>query len=54
MKILSRKKTDFIEKTEPQIAELNKKLDKLEEKNVKIYDDMAICQEQIEEVEKTY
>ena len=47
-----KEKTDFIEKTEPQIAELNKKLDKLEEKNVKIYDDMAICQEQIEEVEK--
>ena len=47
-----KEKTDFIEKTEPQIAELNKKLDKLEEKNVKIYDDMVICQEQIEEVEK--
>ena len=47
-----KEKADFIEKAEPQIAELSKKLDKLEEKNVKIYDDMAICQEQIEEVEK--
>lgn len=45
-------KINFIESTEPKVAELNKKLDKLEEKNVKIYDDMAICQEQIEEVEK--
>ena len=47
-----KEKSDFIAQTEPQIAELNKKLDKLEEKNVKIYDDMALCQEQIEEVEK--
>ena len=47
-----KEKSDFIAQTEPQIVDLNKKLDKLEEKNVKIYDDMAICQEQIEEVEK--
>ena len=47
-----KEKSDFIAKTEPEIAELNKKLDKLEEKNVKIYDDMTLCQEQIEEVEK--
>ena len=47
-----KEKSDFIAKTEPQIAELNKKLDKLEEKNVKIYDDMTLCQEQIDEVEK--
>ena len=45
-------KADFIKITSPKIEELNKKLDKLEEQNVKIYDDMAICQEQIEEVEK--
>jgi chromosome segregation protein len=45
-------KADFISSAEPKIIELNKKLDKLEEKNVKIYDDMAVCQEQIEEVEK--
>lgn len=47
-----KEKADFIAQTEPKIAELNKKLDKLEEQNVKIYDDMAICQEEIEEVEK--
>ena len=47
-----KEKADFIKNTEPKIAELNKKLDKLEDKNVKIYDEMAICQEQIEEVEK--
>ncbi len=47
-----KEKTDFINITVPKIEELNKKLDKLEEKNVKIYDDMALCQEQIEEVEK--
>ena len=45
-------KAEFIATAEPKIAELNNKLDKLEEKNVKIYDDMAICQEQIDEVEK--
>ena len=47
-----KEKADFIAVSEPKIVELNKKLDKLEEKNVKIYDDMAVCQEQIEEVEK--
>ena len=47
-----KEKEDFITQTTPKIEELNKKLDKLEEKNVKIYDDMAICQEQIDEVEK--
>ena len=47
-----KEKADFITLTAPKIDELNKQLDKLEEKNVKIYDDMAICQEQIEEVEK--
>lgn len=47
-----KEKADFIASAEPNIVELNNKLDKLEEKNVKIYDDMTICQEQIEEVEK--
>ena len=47
-----KEKADFIAQTEPKIAEPNKKLDKLEEQNVKIYDDMAVCQEQIEEVEQ--
>ena len=47
-----KEKADFITLTAPKIDELNKQLDKLEEKNVKIYDDMTICQEQIEEVEK--
>ena len=45
-------RTDFIQINEPKIDELNKKLDKLEEKNVKIYDEMAVCQGEIEEVEK--
>ncbi len=47
-----KEKEEFITLTEPKIVELNKKLDKLEEKNVKIYDDMAVCQEEIDEVEK--
>ena len=47
-----KEKSDFIAQTEPKIVELNKKLDKLEEENVKIYDDMAVCQEEIDEVEK--
>ena len=45
-------KSEFISITEPKILELNRKLDKLEEQNVKIYDEMAACQEKIEEVEK--
>ena len=49
---IMKEKADFIASAEPKIVELNNKLDKLEEKNVKIYDDMTICQEQIEEVEK--
>ena len=47
-----KEKADFIASAEPKIVELNNKLDKLEEKNVKIYDDMATCQEAIDEVEK--
>lgn len=47
-----KEKADFIASAEPKIVDLNNKLDKLEEKNVKIYDDMATCQEAIDEVEK--
>lgn len=47
-----KEKADFIASAEPKIVELNNKLDKLEKKNVKIYDDMATCQEAIDEVEK--
>ena len=47
-----KEKADFIASAEPKIIDLNNKLDKLEEKNVKIYDDMATCQEAIDEVEK--
>lgn len=47
-----KEKANFIASAEPKIVELNNKLDKLEEKNVKIYDDMATCQEAIDEVEK--
>ena len=43
---------EFIKTTEPKIDELAKKLDKLEEQNVQIYDDMAQVQSEIEEVEK--
>lgn len=47
-----KEKAVFIASAEPKIVDLNNKLDKLEEKNVKIYDDMATCQEAIDEVEK--
>lgn len=47
-----KEKADFIASAQPKIVDLNNKLDKLEEKNVKIYDDMATCQEAIDEVEK--
>ncbi|MBO6087877.1 chromosome segregation protein SMC [bacterium] len=47
-----KEKEDFISIATPKVDELNKKLDKLEEKNVKIYDEMTVCQEQIREVEK--
>ena len=49
---LLKEKTNAISVNEPRIAELNKKLDKLEDENVKLYDKMTITQEQIEEVEK--
>ncbi len=49
---LLKDKTDFIAAAEPKIAELNKKLDKLEDDNVKLYDKMTLVQENIEEVEK--
>ena len=45
-----KEKSDFIAQTEPQIVDLNKKLDKLEEKNVKIYDDMAVCQDKLKKL----
>lgn len=51
-KNILKEKADFIASAEPKIVDLNNKLDKLEEKNVKIYDDMATCQEAIDEVEK--
>ena len=47
-----KEKEEFIKATEPKIAELNKKLDKLEDENVKIFNDLTLVQEQIEEVEK--
>ena len=45
-------KTDFIKITAPKIEELNKKLDKLEEKHIGILDKISTTQSQIEEVEK--
>lgn len=47
-----KEKADFIQTTEPQIAEINKKLDKLEEKNVVVYDKILETKSQIEEIEK--
>lgn len=47
-----KERAEFIKLTEPKIDEFNKRLDKLEEQNVKIYDDMAIVQESIAEVDK--
>ena len=49
---LLKDKTEFIAAAEPKIAELNRKLDKLEDDNVKLYDKMTLVQENIEEVEK--
>ena len=49
---LLKDKADFIAAAEPKIAELNRKLDKLEDDNVKLYDKMTLVQENIEEVEK--
>ncbi len=45
-------KSNFIKNVGPQIDELNKKLDKMEEKHISILDNIARTQEQIEEVEK--
>ena len=45
-------KTKFVAEVEPQIADLNKNLDKLEEQTVTIYDEMTTIQAEIEEVEK--
>ena len=45
-------KTKFVAEAEPQIADLNKNLDKLEEQTVTIYDEMTTIQAEIEEVEK--
>lgn len=49
---LLKEKSEFISHTEPKIVELNKKLDKLEDENVSLYDQMTIVQESSEEVEK--
>ena len=47
-----KERKEFITATEPKIAELNSKLDKLEERTIKLFDDMANVQSAIEEVEK--
>ena len=49
---LLKEKQEFVSKTEPEIAQLNKKLDKLEEENVNLYDKMTIVSGEIKEVEK--
>ena len=43
---------EFIKSTTPKIQDLNKKLDKMEEKHIELLDNMQKCQEQITEVEK--
>ena len=45
-------RAEFIKATGPQIIDLNKKLDKIEAQNIKIFDDLAKVQEEIKEVEK--
>lgn len=45
-------KAAFIEENEPKIQDYNKKLDKLEEKNVEIYDKILSTKSEIEEIEK--
>lgn len=49
---LLKEKQAFVSKIEPEIAQLNKKLDKLEEENVNLYDKMTVVSGEIEEVEK--
>ena len=45
-------KNTFIKETEPKIADLNKKLDKIEEKDIEISDKLLSLKDQIEGVEK--
>lgn len=45
-------KSEFITNSEPQIDTLNKKLDKLEEKNLEVNDRMLAVKSEIEEIEK--
>ncbi|MFI3300649.1 MAG: chromosome segregation protein SMC [Candidatus Gastranaerophilales bacterium] len=47
-----KEKQEFISVSEPKIEELNLKLDKLEDDNVKLFDNLTLVQEKIEEVEK--
>ena len=47
-----KQKSEFIKLSLPKIDELNKKLDKMEEKHISILDNIARVQEQIQEVEK--
>lgn len=49
---LLKEKSAFITKNEPKIQDFNKKLDKLEEKNVEIYDKILTTKSEIEEIEK--
>ena len=45
-------KSEFIKENEPKIVQINATLDKLEDKNVKIYDKITILDEEIKEIEK--
>lgn len=49
---LLKEKSAFITENEPKIQDFNKKLDKLEEKNVEIYDKILTTKSEIEEIEK--
>ena len=49
---LLKEKSAFITENEPKIQDFNKKLDKLEENNVEIYDKILTTKSEIEEIEK--
>lgn len=49
---LLKEKSAFITENEPKIQNFNKKLDKLEENNVEIYDKILTTKSEIEEIEK--
>lgn len=47
-----KEKSDFVAVSEPRVTEINNILDKLEDKNVKIYDKITVLEDEIREIEK--